>query len=471
MKRLLFIALTLLILIGNGFSASKDNQPEINTFLEKGAIEVAYDEPIDFKHYEVYISTTPNFNPTGWNGTTWVEKPNAVKDWDGDSNNLFMVSTTKPIQVTGLTPGETYYVRVVAVDKANQRSIPSAEVSAMAGDAQRSSTVVVAASDASSKSKAGADYVCTGVDDQITLASAIAALPQDGGAITLTEGTFSINGSIAVPSNVQINGSGLSTIIHCHPSVTDYYYVFTNVDPTNGNSDIVLSNFKVVSDASSDTQYSPYGAVNFNNVTNCTVSKVTSHTEFLRYTCFIKGDNNKILECSFSNNIYNHYTEGYITICATVLINGTKNKIINNYVFDGGQGIVCHQGGTNTISGNHVFKNQADGIRLLDTENNMITGNEVHSNNMFGIEYGGTVANILIENSSYNNIQNNTCRKGNEIYAPQYGIHVSSGTGNLVTNNDCFDGGSNKGIYNTGTATNFGAGNRNNNGTWSTTPN
>jgi len=76
-------------------------------------------------------------------------------------------------------------------------------------------------------------------------------------------------------------------------------------------------------------------------------------------------------------------------------------------------------------------------------------------------------------NSDYNNIQGNTVRRGTETNKQKYGIRIDSisGDANLVANNDCYQGGETAGISDFGTGTNPGAGNRNNNGTWSTTPN
>jgi len=82
--------------------------------------------------------------------------------------------------------------------------------------AVRTATVVVAASDASAKSKAQADYVCDGTDDQVEIQAAIDAINADGGGhIVLSEGLFSITTAItfANKSNVWLSGQGKSTHI------------------------------------------------------------------------------------------------------------------------------------------------------------------------------------------------------------------------------------------------------------------
>lgn len=79
----------------------------------------------------------------------------------------------------------------------------------------RSATIKVAAHNATDKSKAAADYVCGGVNDEVELNAAVQALPVGGGSIELSEGTFDIGTFIALDvSNVWIRGQGRSTLIN-----------------------------------------------------------------------------------------------------------------------------------------------------------------------------------------------------------------------------------------------------------------
>ncbi|WP_305066714.1 hypothetical protein, partial [Methanoculleus sp.] len=69
-------------------------------------------------------------------------------------------------------------------------------------------TVVVAASDSSPVSKAQADYVCDGTDDQHDIQEAFDALPPSGGTVALSEGTFDCAGSIYPRANSMLRGEG-----------------------------------------------------------------------------------------------------------------------------------------------------------------------------------------------------------------------------------------------------------------------
>jgi hypothetical protein len=59
-------------------------------------------------------------------------------------------------------------------------------------------TVVVAASDASELSKSRADFLCDGTADEVEINAALAVIPSYGGRVLLTEGNFSITGTITL---------------------------------------------------------------------------------------------------------------------------------------------------------------------------------------------------------------------------------------------------------------------------------
>ncbi len=69
-------------------------------------------------------------------------------------------------------------------------------------------TVIVAASDSSPTSKARADILCDGTDDQRDIQSAFDALPLSGGTVCLTEGTFSCTGSVYPRADSMLRGEG-----------------------------------------------------------------------------------------------------------------------------------------------------------------------------------------------------------------------------------------------------------------------
>lgn len=157
----------------------------------------------------------------------------------------------------------------------------------------RTATVVVAASDASSRSRSGADYVCDGVDDQEEIQQAIDAVRGTGGRVVLSEGTFRVNAipgptlgpvttaaAIRLPSNVTLEGQGLGTVVRLEDNqdtairsvsviVNDNFFV-------GGNTNIAVRNLTVDGNkAGQDLANIPnpqdWECINFKYVTNSVV--------------------------------------------------------------------------------------------------------------------------------------------------------------------------------------------------------
>lgn len=106
----------------------------------------------------------------------------------------------------------------------------------------RSATLVIAASDSSAKSKAQADYVCDGTNDEVEIQAAITALPAMGGSILFLEGNYSKGAAagITIPSNTNIILSSGATITLAN-SINADACIFTNSDAVNGNRNISIT--------------------------------------------------------------------------------------------------------------------------------------------------------------------------------------------------------------------------------------
>ena len=101
-----------------------------------------------------------------------------------------------------------------------------------ASPAQQSATFTIAASNSLPQSKARADYVCDGIDDNVEIQKAIDALPDTepkgpkgtgGGSIQLLEGTFNIGDTIRFyDKTVSLIGAGMySTVLRLQKGVND----------------------------------------------------------------------------------------------------------------------------------------------------------------------------------------------------------------------------------------------------------
>ncbi|WP_409342064.1 right-handed parallel beta-helix repeat-containing protein [Paenibacillus sp. MBLB4367] len=123
----------------------------------------------------------------------------------------------------------------------------------------------------------------------------------------------------------------------------------------------------------------------------------------------------------------------------------------------------------NAISNNISEWNGEDGIRVDSGANNLVAGNSCTGN---GVNLNATYSNIVLDGCTDSSVQSNVCRRGSLTNKPAYGIYLKgAGSANVLTNNDCRNGGTVNGVKNSNTSTLFGAGNRNNDGSFSTTPN
>src|SRR5205085_1896568 len=68
--------------------------------------------------------------------------------------------------------------------------------------------------DALASTKARADYVCTGANDTAQIIAAYTALPAAGGTVQLSEGTFTLTGTLTPPAKCMLQGVGkFATVI------------------------------------------------------------------------------------------------------------------------------------------------------------------------------------------------------------------------------------------------------------------
>jgi hypothetical protein len=77
----------------------------------------------------------------------------------------------------------------------------------------RNATIKIAAYDATSKSKAGADYICAGGNDDAIINPMLAELEGIGGCVELSEGTFHLSDGLTLPNNILLKGQGYATKI------------------------------------------------------------------------------------------------------------------------------------------------------------------------------------------------------------------------------------------------------------------
>ena len=385
--------------------------------------------------------------------------------------------------------------------------------------------LVVAAADSMDQD---ADYVCNGSDDQVEINAAIDALPANGGSVYLREGTYVVSESVIISkSNVALIGAGASTAI----KIKDTKDADIEVIYASAKSNLLVKNLRIDGNKANQTTGTMTGisfsGIEHSKVINFWAGNLRDHGIYLHSS----SNNNTIagntcggtdwigiyLHTTSNNTITGNTLQGNSTgiylassgintvtgnTCVDNAVNGlillasTNNTITGNtsrnnshngisffsssndntvasntFQGNGQNGIFVDSSGRTTIVGNTSQGNGQNGIRIHYSSNNTVTGNSCQGNSQSS---DNTYSGILVSsNSDYNNIQGNTIRRGTETNKQKWGIRIdsSSGDANLVANNDCYQAGVTAGISNVGTGTEFGAGNRNNNGTWSTTPN
>lgn len=125
-------------------------------------------------------------------GMITVNAQNGATNVDIQNNNI-NITATENIRLSTGASGKVYY---------NNDEV------AVKSEASRSATIVIAASNASAKSKAGADYICSGNNDEDIIANAINSLPESGGKIQFTEGDFMFGKSLRFSNQKSILFSG-----------------------------------------------------------------------------------------------------------------------------------------------------------------------------------------------------------------------------------------------------------------------
>ena len=342
-----------------------------------------------------------------------------------------------------------------------------------------------------------ADFVCDGTNDHVEIQQAIDNLPSGGGSVYLREGIYDIGATITLNNNVALIGAGAGTWLYLANNVDDDVIYGTGLDNllvadlriygngannTGGHGIYILNAWKFriedvwVENCDKDginLTFCWYSTVSNsildgNGQYGITVAGASQNVNVVGNVCTGNVVGGLYLEALYWSTVSGNTTEG--NLWGIVAWAGSESNAItgNTVVGNSEHGIYGHNSKYNTITGNVISSNGGHGIYLLsDCDHNTISGNAIDSNSQ---DTNNVDNGIQIKTSNYNNIQGNTVRRGAGAKKQNTGIMVLSGTNNLVVNNDCYDGGTTNGIDNA-VFIETGAGNRNNDGTWSTTPN
>ncbi len=313
-------------------------------------------------------------------------------------------------------------------------------------DTDHAGMILVAASNSSAADKAAADYVATGTNDHTTINSALTAADPAGsgrksGKVQLFAGTYTLGGSISVPNNTTLAGSGMGTLITIPNSLNVNFSAIVNSDTTTGTGvtlqDLRLDGNKTNQSASNigmtGVEFTNMGGGSGSGVRpGAKLTNIQSNNWYLNGAgtgSFCQQGSGICLYTSSSNTITNN------TIIANSsrgisIIAGANNTVANNTVQGNGVHGVSINGGTGTtITGNTVEGNGNSGIIVENAANfNTITGNSLQSNAIAGILVSSN-SNVASGNKIHNNGGGTT----------NNGIYLTTADSNTIVGNDITD--------------------------------
>lgn len=271
-----------------------------------------------------------------------------------------------------------------------------------------------------------------------TIKAAVVDLGSDGGVVIVERGTYTLNGTgnqttVEIPSNTTIIGRGDVTINVTSPDIS----VFTNTEPTNGNSRINISGFKIVVNCTSNSygDQNDVSLIDMKRVSDSVIEKITVSVDQNSRGVYISQERkpaairfigqdadhifggNVISQCHIENfgALYNgSYNYGFGIHLSTYC---QKNMINNNYIRACCTCCFIQNNSNHNVFSNNILCESAD-VAAGDYYRDRIVG---HCGLLVGCDYTNIIGN---------QIHNNT----------EHGIYLSTSKrcvvkGNIITEN------------------------------------
>jgi len=305
----------------------------------------------------------------------------------------------------------------------------------------RSATLVLAASNASDKSKAGADIVCEGTaatgGDDVDYQSLVTALPAFGGGIQFTEGYYYFSTEPDTTKRIHLNGVGkYSTIIYAANSSN-----INLISSSGANDSLEISNLMLDGNkANNPTSGSGIVATNFTggNLNNVILQNFReygiTHTgastgwrldSVVIAACekddfsWTGGGGVWLDKCYFltstlnacniwsANDIWitnscfdqSGYNQCAITSCGLVWI---TNDYFGAGTSASYNGLLVSAANNLTLRNNKAYQNTGNGFYISGAINDaIIDGNDAYDNGQWGFRFPGmTATNVKITNNT-----------------------------------------------------------------------
>ncbi len=271
----------------------------------------------------------------------------------------------------------------------------------------------------------GADYVNTSTTSaQTTINSALTALGSNGGSVYLMEGTYIIDGSISIPNNVTLIGSGSGTVIKLKNGINADMNAIVATDTTTGTG-VTVTNLRIDGNKANNSSGTQHG-IYFYNMGG--------------------GFGSSARQGAKINTVWMSQLRNY-----GIMLENSYNTIVSDsHVNASSMGLYIKNGAYMTISDNLLQGNTTRGIYASPINQSTITGNTLESNSQYGLAIDGTSANntitgntitttgtagLLLAMANDNTVSGNRFRNNGGATTNQAVILFSASTGNTFTGN------------------------------------
>ena len=292
------------------------------------------------------------------------------------------------------------------------------------------------------------------------VASAIAALPPEGGTVHVAKGKYEISESLRLPSHVALIGEGKDSTIQLKSGILAH--VITNADHEKGNTDILIRDLAIVGNL--DSQGVPpvghptqgndkcrgiyFKHVGGAHVINCFITETGTNSLLAQNSHDIMLVRSEELFCFHCLNFTNckNVTVAYYRAVRkwsgeAPYFNSTHaSKVFKNYVEGIGMDGMAFDFGSsfNEIHDNVVAGSCLSGILLFrNANNNKISNNLIKNNGRYKKNPQGRMDGIYLGSASRNTIVGNRCIDDQANPTQRYGIYISNAAckDNVVSGN------------------------------------
>jgi parallel beta-helix repeat protein len=286
--------------------------------------------------------------------------------------------------------------------------------------ADRTESIIVAASNSSQANKDAADYVADGNTgaaadgDQVQINAALTVAA--GRKVVLLAGTYVVDESVSIPNNTTLSGVGQGTLIE-FADIDTLDYLIENSDTTTGTG-------VVVQDMHID------GRDDLNTVSS-------QHGIF--FTAMGGNSGATARQGAYINNVVATNFKGF----GFNLASSNNNKLTNNISQNNNYGFRLLSSNYNVLTNNTAQANASSGFEITSGSYLTLSANISDSNTGMGYMFNSQTNDIITGNTAIGNTEDgfnissaqNTVVDGNRISGGVDGIEVFSSSKMTITNN------------------------------------